>query len=121
MDGADSDYAKIMNTTDATSKDYHIIYDNSDSAFIEFEQLKITYKEKAAQDDYMGGKPHAIALNGFEDGAGFYGNTTKGFSMIQFTGEKHGTHVMIYLRMNDASFDDAFVNGIVSMVADSIA
>jgi len=28
---------------------------------------------------------------------------------------------MIYLRMNDASFDDAFVNGIVSMVADSIA
>ena len=121
VDGADSDYAKIMNTTDATSKDYHIIYDNSDSAFIEFEQLKITYKEKAAQDDYMGGKPHAIALNGFEDGAGFYGNTTKGFSMIQFTGEKHGTHVMIYLRMNDASFDDAFVNGIVSMVADSIA
>jgi hypothetical protein len=120
-DDSNKMYAKIRNTVTPESKDYHIIYDNSDSAFIEFEQLKITYKEKAAQDDYMGGKPKAIELNGFQDGAGFYGNTTKGFSMIQFAGYKDGTYVQIYLRMNDAQFDDDFVNGVVSTVAETIA
>jgi len=69
----------------------------------------------------MGGKPKAIELNGFQDGAGFYGNTTKGFSMIQFAGYKDGTYVQIYLRMNDAQFDDDFVNGVVSTVAETIA
>lgn len=121
VDGSDSDYAKIMNSKNKESKDYHIIYDNSDSAFIEFEELKITYKEKVEQGDYMGGKPIAIPLNGFEDGGGFYGNTTKGFSMIQFTGLKNGTYVQIYLRMDNATFDDDFVNGIVSMVCKTIA
>jgi hypothetical protein len=41
--------------------------------------------------------------------------------MIQFTGLKNGTYVQIYLRMDNATFDDDFVNGIVSMVCKTIA
>lgn len=121
LDDSSAMYAKIMNSDTSSSKDYHITYDNSDSAFIEFEKLKIEYAEKVEKGDYMGGVPVAIGLNGFDNAGGFYGNTTKGFSMIQFVGEKNGTHVHIYLRMDDATFDDEFVNGIVKMVADSIA
>lgn len=112
----------MVATISSTDGKYYVIYDNNASAFLDFEVLKEKYIEKAQQEDYMGGKPKAIPLNGFEDGAGFWANTTKTelFGMIQFAGYIDGCYVQIYIRMDYSTLDDDSVNEIVSSVARSI-
>ncbi len=112
--------AKIMSTAAGPGKEYYIQYDNNAGAAVEYESKKAEFEEKNGTD-YMGGKRIAIGTCGFDGGAGFYGNTDRGFSMIQYVGVKDGCYATIYLRMDNAAFDDASAEKIVGAVAASIA
>ena len=118
-DGSDDMKAKIASTTSGTGREYLIQYDNNAGAVTEYETKKAEYLEKNGSE-YMGGTRIAIGKCGFDDGAGVYGNTDRGFSM-QYVGVKNGCYATIYLRMDNAAFDDASAEKIVSAVAASIA
>ncbi len=119
---ADSTSLKAtISSAGATARSYYISYDNSDSAFLSFEADKIVFAEKVESGDYMGGVPIAIGANDFEDGYGFIGNTTKGFSMIQFVGLKDGCYTKIYIRVDDRAFEESEVISIVNAVAATIS
>ena len=111
--------AKIGNTNEK-SKDYYVKYDNSPEAAAAFESKKAEFIEKNGTA-YMGGVRMAIPVCGFDDGAGFYGNTDRGFSMIQYVGVKDGCYASIYIRMNDAEFTQDSAEAIVKAVSASIS
>ncbi len=100
-------------------RQYYITYDSNSSASIDFETKKAEFKEKDGTS-YMGGVRMAITECGFDDGFGFYGNTDRGFSMIQYVGCKDGCYVDIYLRMNNAEFTQESAEAIVKAAAQTI-
>ena len=102
-------------------REYYIEYNNNADAVVDYVNEKQKHIDRVKEGgSYMGGTPMPIEADGFDDGYGFYGNTTKGFSMIQFVGFKDGTYVTVYLRMDDAAFDDDSVKTIIGAVADTI-
>ena len=110
--------AKIGNTNNK-DKDYYVTYDDTPEASIAFEVKKAEFIAKNGSA-YMGGIRMAIPECGFDDGAGFYGNTDRGFSMIQYVGVKDGCYASIYIRMNNAEFTQDSAEAIVKAVSASI-
>ena len=112
--------ASILSTTES-GRQYYISYDGSDSAFLSYEVDKITFHEKVASGDYMGGVPIALEKNDFDDGCGFIGNTDRGFGMIQYVGLKDGMYVKIYIRQDgDNPFSESGVITLINSVAATV-